>query len=64
MNRLSDEEILFFTAKPETLPLYEKLREAITDAVRDGTIEEEQLDASVLRILYWKQSLGLLEELS
>ena len=37
---------------------------AITDAVRDGTIEEEQLDASVLRILYWKQSLGLLEDLS
>lgn len=34
--------------------------QAITDAVRDGTIEEEQIDASVLRILYWKQTLGLL----
>ena len=36
--------------------------QAITDAVRDGTIDEEQIDASVLRILYWKQSLGLLED--
>ena len=34
--------------------------QAITDAVRAGTIEEEQIDASVLRILYWKQTLGLL----
>ena len=34
--------------------------QAIADAVRDGTIEEEQIDASVLRILYWKQTLGLL----
>ena len=33
---------------------------AITDAVRDGTIKEEQIDASVLRILCWKKSLGLL----
>ena len=33
---------------------------AITEAVRDGTISEEQLDSSVLRILAWKQSLGLL----
>ncbi len=36
--------------------------QAITDAVRDGTIDEKQIDASVLRILYWKQSLGLLED--
>lgn len=34
---------------------------AITEAVRNGTIEEEQLDASILRILYWKQQLGLLD---
>lgn len=33
---------------------------AIMDAVADGTIEEETLNASVLRILAWKQSLGLL----
>ena len=38
--------------------------QAITDAVRDGTIAEESLDASVLRILYWKQSLGLTERAS
>ena len=37
---------------------------AITEAVRDGTIDEDQLDASVLRILKWKQSLGLLEDVS
>ena len=36
--------------------------QAITDAVRAGTIEEDQIDASVLRILYWKQTLGLLED--
>lgn len=36
--------------------------QAIADAVRDGTIEEEQIDASVLRILYWKQTLGLLRD--
>ena len=34
--------------------------QAIADAVRAGTIEEDQIDASVLRILYWKQTLGLL----
>ena len=33
---------------------------AITEAVRAGEISEEQLDSSVLRILAWKQSLGLL----
>lgn len=35
--------------------------DAITAAVAEGVIDEEQLDASVLRILAWKQSLGLLE---
>ena len=34
---------------------------AITEAVRAGEIDEEQLDASVLRILAWKQSLGIFE---
>ena len=34
--------------------------EAITAAVQEGGIDEKQLDASVLRILAWKQSLGLL----
>ncbi len=34
---------------------------AITEAVRAGEIDEKQLDASVLRILAWKQSLGILE---
>ena len=33
---------------------------AIVNAVTDGIIEEETLNASVLRILAWKQSLGLL----
>ena len=33
---------------------------AITEAVRAGEISVEQLDSSVLRILAWKQSLGLL----
>ena len=35
--------------------------EAITAAVAEGVIDEKQLDASVLRILAWKQSLGILE---
>lgn len=34
---------------------------AVIDAVRDGRISEEQIDASVLRILKWKDGLGLLE---
>ena len=33
---------------------------AITEAVQDGTIAESQIDASVLRILNWKHSLGLI----
>ena len=35
--------------------------EAITAAVQAGEIDEQQLDASVLRILAWKQDLGILE---
>lgn len=34
---------------------------AISEAVRNGTIEEEQLNASILRVLYWKQEIGLLD---
>lgn len=34
---------------------------AVIAAVRDGRISEEQIDASVLRILKWKDGLGLLE---
>ena len=33
---------------------------AIVKAVRDGQIPQSQIDASVLRILRWKRSLGLL----
>lgn len=33
---------------------------AILDAVNQGRILVESLDASVMRILYWKQSIGLL----
>lgn len=40
---------------------YEGAAAAITEAVRSGVIDEEQIDASVLRILAWKQSLGLLD---
>ena len=35
--------------------------DAITAAVEAGEIEESQLDASVLRILYWKRSIGILK---
>ena len=35
--------------------------DAIVSAVRSGLIAEEQIDESVLRILRWKQSLGLIE---
>ena len=34
---------------------------AITAAVEAGEIEESQIDASVLRILYWKRSIGILK---
>lgn len=34
---------------------------AVIAAVEDGRISEEQMDASVLRILQWKDALGLLE---
>lgn len=33
---------------------------AVIAAVKDGRISEEQIDASVLRILQWKEELGLL----
>ena len=39
---------------------FEPSVEAITAAVQTGDIDEAQLDASVLRILAWKQSLGLI----
>jgi len=38
---------------------FEAAAQALLDAVEDGRLPEEQLDASVLRILRWKQSLGL-----
>ena len=38
---------------------YENSAAAIAEAVRSGLIDEAQLDASVLRILRWKLSLGL-----
>ena len=34
---------------------------AVLDAVRSGEISEERIDRSVLRILLWKHSLGLLD---
>jgi beta-N-acetylhexosaminidase len=34
--------------------------EAVLQAVKDGYISEEQIDASVRRILHWKQDIGLL----
>lgn len=34
---------------------------AICEAVRSGAISEEQINESVLRILYWKQSLGMID---
>ena len=34
---------------------------AICEAVRSGAIPEEQINESVLRILYWKQSLGMID---
>lgn len=38
---------------------FEASAQALLDAVEDGVLPEEQLDASVLRILRWKLSLGL-----
>ncbi len=35
--------------------------EAIVSAVESGIISEEQINDSVLRIMYWKQFLGLIE---
>ncbi len=35
---------------------------AVLEAVRDGRISEERIDASVLRILKWKAELGILNE--
>ena len=34
---------------------------AVIGAVKEGRISEEQIDASVLRILKWKSELGILE---
>ena len=34
---------------------------AVLEAVRSGLISEEQIDASVRRVLQWKMDLGLLE---
>ena len=38
---------------------YEQSAAALVAAVNDGTLDEAQIDASVLRILNWKLSLGL-----
>ena len=35
--------------------------DAIESAVIAGEIEESRLDASVLRILYWKKTIGILK---
>ena len=40
---------------------FEESVDAIVKAVEDGEIEESRLDASVLRILNWKKSIGLLK---
>ena len=52
MNRLSDEEILFFAAKPETLPLYEGLREAIL-----GTVEGAEIEVKKTQVSFRKRHL-------
>ena len=39
---------------------YEESIAAIVQAIEDGTVSEDQVNASVLRILTWKQSLGIL----
>ncbi len=38
---------------------YEAAARAILAAMEDGSLPEEQADASVLRILRWKMALGL-----
>ena len=38
---------------------FEASAAAIAAAVREGVLDEAQVDASVLRILRWKLSLGL-----
>ena len=38
---------------------FEASAQALLDAAESGVLPEEQLDASVLRILRWKLSLGL-----
>ncbi|MDD6401980.1 MAG: glycoside hydrolase family 3 N-terminal domain-containing protein [Lachnospiraceae bacterium] len=40
---------------------YEAQYNAVLEAVKAGTIKEEQLDASVRRILRWKNSIGILK---
>lgn len=40
---------------------FEEAAEAIQEAVEAGELTESRLDASVLRILQWKEKLGLLE---
>lgn len=40
---------------------YDVQYQAVLDAVDEGTITEERLDASVRRILHWKYSLGIIE---
>ena len=40
---------------------YKEQIPAVVQAVKDGTISEEALDASVLRVLLWKEKLGLLQ---
>ena len=41
---------------------YQDQLPAVIQAVKKGRISEKQIDASVLRILKWKESLGLLKE--
>jgi beta-N-acetylhexosaminidase len=42
-------------------PYFEDQIPAVLAAVRDGTITEERVDESVLRILVWKLGLGLID---
>jgi len=39
---------------------YEESIAAIVQAIEDGTVSEDQVNASVLRILRWKRSLGII----
>ncbi len=34
---------------------------AVLDAINKGTLKEEQIDTSVIRILVWKLKLGILQ---